>query len=214
MSEQGRSTAARDQQITHPPGYAPHRHAPLPPPVSGRQLSSRSSDRQSHALRRRPLSDPSNHHRHRVRQGRPMWPWLSILGLTIAGGLASLVVLAAEEPHPESVGNGEPSEAAAGDRGVTSVTSTARIASEDADANTTAVLAGPAATSQVDPFDRYLELVGEWGITDAPDLSRDEARTRALLGCSEQWAPGTLDAALAEAYDDVLQPYRDQGVCG
>lgn len=56
-----------------------------------------------------------------------------------------------------------------------------------------------APTETADPFDRYLELAP----ADAPELTRDDAQTRALLGCGQEWPPGTVDAALAEAYADL-----------
>jgi len=48
-----------------------------------------------------------------------------------------------------------------------------------------------------DPYQVYLEHApaGE------PTLSRDDAQTRALLGCGEEWAPDTVDAILADAYE-------------
>jgi hypothetical protein len=59
-----------------------------------------------------------------------------------------------------------------------------------------------------DPYEVYLELQpprpadweGEW------PLSREDAQTRALLGCGRQWAPGTIDGALAQAYSDAPCP--------
>lgn len=38
-------------------------------------------------------------------------------------------------------------------------------------------------------------------------LSPEDAQARAYLGCGQQWAPGTVDAALADAY-------RPTGICG
>ncbi len=59
------------------------------------------------------------------------------------------------------------------------------------------------ATTQVDPYQAYL--------ANNPDpslvLSRDDAMARAYLGCGNQWAPGTVDAVLADAY-------RPTGLCG
>jgi hypothetical protein len=40
---------------------------------------------------------------------------------------------------------------------------------------------------------------------DAPKISREDAQTRALLGCGQSWAPGTVDAALAEAYASLCE---------
>lgn len=50
-----------------------------------------------------------------------------------------------------------------------------------------------------DPYEVYLEIAPE----DATELSREDAQTRAVLGCDQEFAPGTVDAALAEAYDDL-----------
>ncbi|GAA5127281.1 hypothetical protein [Haloechinothrix salitolerans] len=53
--------------------------------------------------------------------------------------------------------------------------------------------------AQADPYEVYLENAPE----GAPELSREDAQTRALLGCGRDWAPGTVDAVLAEAYKDL-----------
>jgi len=53
------------------------------------------------------------------------------------------------------------------------------------------------ADPSTDPYEVYLEHAP----TGEPTLSREDAQTRALLGCGQSWAPGTIDAALAEAYD-------------
>ena len=51
--------------------------------------------------------------------------------------------------------------------------------------------------ADADPYDVYL--------ANNPDtsfiLSREDAQTRAMLGCDTDWAPGTIDAVLADAYD-------------
>lgn len=51
-------------------------------------------------------------------------------------------------------------------------------------------------TRDYDPYDTYL--------ANNPDpshvISREDAQTRALLGCKTQWAPGTIDYVLHEAY--------------
>ncbi|TDB71810.1 hypothetical protein E1211_15190 [Micromonospora sp. 15K316] len=52
-----------------------------------------------------------------------------------------------------------------------------------------------------DPYETYLKLAP----SDAPKISREDAQTRALLGCGQSWAPGTVDAALAEAYADLCK---------
>jgi hypothetical protein len=53
----------------------------------------------------------------------------------------------------------------------------------------------------VDPYEAYLKLAPK----DAPKISREDAQTRALLGCGQDWAPGTVDAALAEAYASLCE---------
>lgn len=50
-----------------------------------------------------------------------------------------------------------------------------------------------------DPYETYQRLAP----AKAPPLSREDAQTRALLGCGQDWAPGTVDAALAQAYADL-----------
>ncbi|WP_435120747.1 hypothetical protein [Micromonospora tulbaghiae] len=71
----------------------------------------------------------------------------------------------------------------------------------------TAAPSGPASSTQpapkatADPYDLYLKLAPK----DAPKLSREDAQTRAYLGCGKKWAPGTVDAALAEAYADLCK---------
>lgn len=47
----------------------------------------------------------------------------------------------------------------------------------------------------------YLEIAPP----GAPELSREDAQTRAYLGCGQSWAPGTVDAALAEAYRGICK---------
>lgn len=48
----------------------------------------------------------------------------------------------------------------------------------------------------VDPYDVYLKHIPK----GEPTLSRDDAATRAQLGCGKTWPPGTTDAVLQEAY--------------
>lgn len=50
-----------------------------------------------------------------------------------------------------------------------------------------------------DPYEVYLENNPD------PDLvlSREDAQTRAMLGCETEWAPGTVDAVLQDAYADL-----------
>lgn len=62
---------------------------------------------------------------------------------------------------------------------------------------------------QVDPYEVYLANAPG----DAPDLSRDAAQLRAMLGCGTSWAPGTVDAVLQEAYASLVEEWRAQGVC-
>ncbi|WP_262015656.1 hypothetical protein [Micromonospora sp. Mcm103] len=74
----------------------------------------------------------------------------------------------------------------------------------------TAAPSGPAGSTQpapkatADPYDVYLKLAPK----DAPKISREDAQARALLGCGQKWAPGTVDAALAEAYADLCKQSR------
>ncbi|MGH6693422.1 MAG: hypothetical protein ACREF4_22360 [Gammaproteobacteria bacterium] len=51
-----------------------------------------------------------------------------------------------------------------------------------------------------DPYEVYLEIAPDGAL----DLSREDAQTRAYLGCGHRFAPGTVDAALAEAYAELL----------
>lgn len=51
-------------------------------------------------------------------------------------------------------------------------------------------------TPKPDPYDVYLAHAPK----GEPKLSREDASTRALLGCGKTWPPGTVDAVLAEAY--------------
>jgi hypothetical protein len=58
------------------------------------------------------------------------------------------------------------------------------------------------AAAEDDPYETYLRLApaGE------EKLGREDAQARAYLGCEQQWAPGTTDRALADAY-------RPTGIC-
>ncbi|MDX3006750.1 hypothetical protein PWY87_34100 [Kribbella solani] len=47
-----------------------------------------------------------------------------------------------------------------------------------------------------DPYDVYLKKIPK----GEPTLSREDAATRAYLGCGKKWPPGTTDAVLAEVY--------------
>ena len=51
-------------------------------------------------------------------------------------------------------------------------------------------------TPTVDPYEVYLAHIPK----GEPTLSREDASTRALLGCERTWPPGTTDAVLHEAY--------------
>lgn len=79
-------------------------------------------------------------------------------------------------------------------------------------APSTTVAAAAAASSTVaqDPYQAYLAIAP----ADAPELTPDDAQTRALLGCSTTWAPGTVDAALQQAYAPLIEQWRNQGLCG
>lgn len=59
-----------------------------------------------------------------------------------------------------------------------------------------------AAQSEKDPYNTYLRLKP----ADEDTLSREDAQARAYLGCDQEWAPGTTDRALADAY-------RPSGIC-
>ncbi|WP_080636984.1 hypothetical protein [Salinispora vitiensis] len=66
--------------------------------------------------------------------------------------------------------------------------------------------AEPAADTPADPYEVYLDLAP----AGAVELSREDAQTRALLGCGRKWAPGTVDAALAEAYAELCADLEDR----
>lgn len=59
-----------------------------------------------------------------------------------------------------------------------------------------AACSGGGGGAKVDPYDVYLAH------NPRPDLvlSREDAQTRALLGCGKTFAPGTVDAVLTDAY--------------
>ena len=83
-----------------------------------------------------------------------------------------------------------------------STTQPASTSSSAAPASTSSAApaeAAPKATA--DPYEVYLKLAPK----DAPEISREDAQIRALLGCGQKWAPGTVDAALAEAYADLCK---------
>lgn len=68
--------------------------------------------------------------------------------------------------------------------------------------STATAAAAPSTTAEVDPYEVYL--------ANNPDpslvLSREDAQTRAYLGCGTTWAPGTIDRALADAYAATVCP--------
>lgn len=59
----------------------------------------------------------------------------------------------------------------------------------------------PSESLSDDPCEVSLEIAPD----DAPELSREDAQTRALLGCEMEFAPGTVDDALAEAYAELCE---------
>ena len=82
---------------------------------------------------------------------------------------------------------------------------TTESSSADESTTTTAAVTttAPNATAdESDPYETYLQLApaGE------EKLGREDAQARAYLGCEQQWAPGTTDRALADAY-------RPTGIC-
>ncbi|MBQ1061338.1 hypothetical protein [Micromonospora sp. C41] len=58
-----------------------------------------------------------------------------------------------------------------------------------------------AGAKPADPYAVYLKLAPK----NAPKLSREDAQARAVLGCGQEWAPGTVDAALAKAYAGLCE---------
>lgn len=72
----------------------------------------------------------------------------------------------------------------------------------------TTPVATVATVAVTDPYEVYLTLPGA-----DPGLSRDDAQLRALLGCGKPFAPGTTDAALAEAYGPLVEEWKRQGMC-
>ncbi len=181
----------------------------MPPPVSSDPY--RLQPGYDDLVVRQTADYPINHHRRRTGQlPRRVWPWLALLGLTIVVALASTVVAADRQPVDDSVGVVESVEVALDDPESTSTATSPD--GESGDVGTTLVIAVPGAVDG-DPYERYLQLVDDWDIADAPKLTRDDALARAVLGCSSEWPAGSIDAALADAYSDFLQPYRDRGRC-
>jgi hypothetical protein len=88
-------------------------------------------------------------------------------------------------------------------------TLTTLAASGQFDTTTTTTPGQPEPTSAPDPAEDPYEVYLRIAPPDAVDLTREDAQARALLGCGMAWAPGTVDAALAEAYAalcDQLDP--------
>ncbi len=56
----------------------------------------------------------------------------------------------------------------------------------------------PSQSSRADPYQVYLEHAPK----GQKILSREDAALRAQLGCGQKFAPGTVDAVLADAYAD------------
>lgn len=61
---------------------------------------------------------------------------------------------------------------------------------------TTSKAGTPVTSSAPDPYAVYRANAPK----GEPVLSRDDAATRAKLGCGQAFAPGTIDAVLAQAY--------------
>ncbi len=55
-----------------------------------------------------------------------------------------------------------------------------------------------------DPYEVYKAVADQH--PDWVELSREDAQTRAILGCGFSWAPNTQDAALQEAYAHLCDP--------
>lgn len=66
---------------------------------------------------------------------------------------------------------------------------------------TPGVVESTTSTVAADPYDVYLKNNPEPGLV----ISREDAQTRALLGCGTQWAPGTVDAVLHDAYKELCK---------
>ena len=79
------------------------RDAPMPPPVSGGPYPLQLGH-DATFVPRQTADYPINHHRLRTGQRRPVWPWLTLLGLTIVGALASSIVVTAWQPSDDPVG--------------------------------------------------------------------------------------------------------------
>ncbi len=71
------------------------------------------------------------------------------------------------------------------------------------------MITSPPASTQADPYQVYLTLAP----ADAPELTPDDAQARAMLGCGTAWAPGTVDAALQQAYAQLIEQWKKQGFC-
>ena len=65
--------------------------------------------------------------------------------------------------------------------------------------------------TDADPYLVFQDLAAD--IPGAADLSPDDAQTRAMYGCHLKWEPGTIDAALADAYAVDIERWTRQGLC-
>lgn len=61
-------------------------------------------------------------------------------------------------------------------------------------------------TEVTDPYEAYLTVAAQH--SDWVELTREDAQTRAFLGCSIEWAPGTQDHALRVAYAALCESAR------
>lgn len=61
-----------------------------------------------------------------------------------------------------------------------------------------AACGGSSKAPAADPYSVYLAH----NPTPGHVISREDAQTRAKLGCGQKFAPGTVDAVLADAYRD------------
>lgn len=69
----------------------------------------------------------------------------------------------------------------------------------------------PELAAEGDPYHVFLSLAPVGG---AVGMTADDASARALLGCGTTWPPGSVDAALAEAYATFIEDWKADGLCG
>lgn len=62
------------------------------------------------------------------------------------------------------------------------------------------------AADTADPYEVYLDRAP----SGEPTLSREDAQTRAYLGCGQPFAPRTVDAVLAEAYAELCADLEER----